>query len=37
MFSKFKRKKNKQEVSDEVYSFSEIGEKYNFRVSTPQG
>ena len=37
MFSKFKRKKNKQEPSDEVYSFSEIGEKYNFRVSTPQG
>lgn len=37
MFSKFKRKKNKQEASEEIYSFSEIGEKYNFRVSTPQG
>lgn len=37
MFSKFKRKKNKQEASEEIYSFSEIGEKYNFRVSMPQG
>lgn len=31
------KKKNKEKAPEEVYSFSEIGEKYNFRVSTPQG
>lgn len=34
---KWKKKKNKEKTPEEVYSFSEIGEKYNFRVSTPQG
>lgn len=34
---KWKKKKNKEKAPEEVYSFSEIGEKYNFRVSTPQG